>query len=84
MDSDWTQIYLYIAGKVVAKAKGTEIPEDIKVDSLSDYQTGLLKDLKGWIYGHRVKIRKERQRAEKRQAKAEAAAREPVQLRLGV
>jgi len=84
MDSDWTQIYLYVAGQVVAKAKGTEIPEDIKVDSLSDYQMALLKDLKGWIYGHRVNIRKERQRAEKRQAKAETAARESVQLRLGV
>jgi hypothetical protein len=84
MDSDWTQIYLYVAGKVVARAKGTEIPKDIRVDSLSDYQVGLLKDLKGWIYGHRVKIRKEKQRAEKRQAKAEAAARAPVQLKLGV
>jgi len=84
MDSDWTQIYLYVAGKVVAKAKGTEIPEDIKVNSLSDYQMALLKDLKRWIYDHRVKIREERQRAEKRQAKAEAKAKAPVQLKLGV
>jgi len=84
LDSDWTQIYLYISSKVVARHKETEIPEDIKVDSLNDYQAGLLQHLKDWIYEHRIKVRKERQRAEKRQAKAETAAREPVQLRLGV
>jgi hypothetical protein len=84
MDSDWTRIYLYIAGKVIARAKGINVPEDIKIDSLSDYQIRLLKDLKGWIYDHRVKVRKERQRVEKRQAKTEAAAKVPVQLKLGV
>jgi len=72
MSNDWAQIYLYIAGKVMAKAKGAELPEDIKVDSLNDYQAGLLRGLKGWIYAHRIKVRKERARAEKREAKAAA------------
>jgi len=45
---------------------------------------GLLRHLKDWIYEHRIKVRKERRRAEKREAKAEAAARAPVQLGLGV
>ena len=84
MGSDWTQIYLYISTKVVARHKETEIPEDIKVESLSDYQMGLLRHLKDWIYEHRIKVRKERRTAEKREAKAEAAAKAPVQLGLGV
>jgi hypothetical protein len=33
MDSDWTEIYLYVAGKVVSRAKDTQIPDDIKIDS---------------------------------------------------
>ncbi|MBA7605054.1 hypothetical protein ES703_12182 [subsurface metagenome] len=84
LGSDWTQIYLYISSRVVARHKETEIPEDIKVESLNDYQAGLLRHLKDWIYEHRIKVRKERRRAEKREAKAEAAARAPVQLGLGV
>ena len=84
LDSDWTQIYLYISTTVVARHKQTEIPEDIKVDSLNDYQAGLLRHLKEWIYEHRIKVRKERRRAEKREAKAEAEAKAPVQLGLGV
>ena len=84
MDSDWTQIYLYVAGKVVSRGKDTQITDDIKIDSLNDYQTGLLKNLKDWIYEQRVKHRQEKHRAEKAQAKAEAEARAPEQLRLGV
>ena len=84
MDHDWTQIYLYIAGKVVAMGKNAQIPEDIKVESLTDGQMRDLGELKGWIYEHRVKVRQERRRAERRQVKAEAAARAPAQLGLGV
>jgi len=84
MDSDWTQIYLHVAGKEVSRARDTEIPDDIRVDSLNDYQMGLLQDLKDWIYEQRVKHRREKQRAEKAQAMAVAKARAPEQLRLGV
>jgi hypothetical protein len=84
MDRDWTQVYLHIAGKVISRNKGEEIPEDIKVDSLDDYQMGLLRDLKHWIYERRVKHRQEKQRAEKARAVAEAKARAPEQLKLGV
>jgi len=84
MDSDWTRIYLYVAGKVVSRARDTEVPDDIRVDSLNDEQMRLLSDLKDWIYQRRVKARKERRRVEKAQAKAEAEARAPVQLGLGV
>lgn len=84
IDSDWTQIYLYVAGKVVSRAKDTQIPDDIKVDSLNDYQMELLKDLKDWLYEHRIKVRQERRRVERAQAMAEAEARAPKQLKLGV
>ena len=84
IDSDWIQIYLYVAGKVMTKAKNTQIPGDIKVDSLNDYQMSLLQDLKDWIYQHRLKVRQERRRAEKAQANAGAEAKTPEQLKLGV
>jgi len=84
MDSEWTKIYLYLSTKVVARHKKTEIPEDIKVESLDDYHMQCLKELKDWIYERRIKARKERQRAEKAQAMREIEARAPEQLRLGV
>lgn len=84
MDSDWTQIYLYVAGKVVSKNREIQIPEDIGVDSLNDYQMGQLRGLKDWIYERRVKHRQEKQRVEKARAVAEAKARAPEQLKLGV
>jgi len=83
LDRDWTEIYLYIAGKVVASGKNAQIPDDIKVESLTNDQMRDLQELKDWIYQHRVKVRQERRRAERRQVKAEAAARAPVQLGLG-
>ena len=74
MGHDWTQIYLYIAGKVAARAKNAQSADDIKMDSFDDYQTGLLRDLKDWIYRHRVKVRQERRRAEKAQGLRHFAA----------
>jgi len=84
MDRDWTEIYLYIAGKVVASGKNAQIPDDIKVESLTNEQMRDLQELKDWIYEHRIKVRKDRRRSERRQVKAEAAARAPAQLGLGV
>lgn len=84
LDRDWTQIYLYISTKVIPRHKHTEVPEDIKVESLDNYQMQRLKGLRDWIYERRLKVRQERRRAGKAQAKAEAAARAPVQLGLGV
>jgi len=78
MDSDWTQIYLYIAGKVYEKHRtkesGVTMPEDIRVESLRDDQLRDLNRLKEWIYRRRIMIRLERDRAERRQQKEEAAA----------
>jgi len=74
MDSDWTQIYLYIAGKVYSRWKKTEMPEDIRVESLRDDQLRDLNRLKEWIYRQRARIRLERDRAERRQKKEEVSS----------
>lgn len=47
MDHDRSQIYLYIAGKTYHQwQKDNQLPDDIKVDSLSDYQMTKLNSLK--------------------------------------
>ena len=78
MDSDWTQIYLYIATTVYekwrSKESGVKMPEDIRVDSLSDYQMGELRRLKDWIYRKRTTARQDKDRAERRTQREEAAA----------
>ncbi len=74
MDSDWTQIYLYIAGKTYTRWKTTEIPEDIRVESLRDDQIMDLNRLKVWLYQKRTQVRLDRDRAERRQKREEDAA----------
>ena len=74
MDSDWTQIYLYIAGRSCKRWNKGEMPADIAVDSISDYQIGELNRLKSWLYHQRVKARQEKDRVERRQEKEEAKA----------
>jgi CO dehydrogenase/acetyl-CoA synthase beta subunit len=60
-----------------------ELPEDIKVEALTESQWRDLKELKNWIYRQRVKHRKEKARGERRKAEEEAETREletrPVQ-----
>lgn len=70
---DWSQIYLYIAGKTVTRWGKNEMPEDIKVTDLSSYQMGMLNHLKAWIYDRRMKHRKGQARTE-RVEKKEAVA----------
>jgi hypothetical protein len=78
MSSDWTNIYLYIAGKVYEKWRtpnsGVTMPEDIKVEKLSDYEMGELNRLKRWLYEQRVKVRNERDRTRRREEREAAAA----------
>ncbi len=79
MDRDWVDIYLYLGTKVMAGA-GTEMPEDIRKDSLDRNQMDDLNRLKAWIYQKRTTIRQDRDRAERRQKKeGEAAARKEAQ-----
>jgi hypothetical protein len=74
LDSDWTQIYLYVASQTYERWEKGEMPADIVVDSISDYQMGELKRLKTWIYRQRVKTRLERDREERREEREEAEA----------
>ena len=74
MDRDWIKIYLYISTRVCSSA-GKEVPEDIRVETLSDYLMQELNRLKAWIYQQRIKVRLERDRAERRQRKNDEAAR---------
>ena len=72
MDTDWTQIYLYVAGNTHRRWNKSEIPADIAVESITDYQMGDLSRLQSWLYRQRTKARTERDRAERRQEKEEA------------
>ena len=74
LSHDWTKIYLYLASKVVPyHKKGTEMPDDIKVESLNDNQMRDLNRLKAWIYEKRREVRLDRERAARRQEKEEEA-----------
>ncbi len=76
---DWIQIYLYVAGGEMKD----KMPEDIKVEALTESQWRDLKELKNWIYRQRVKHRKQKAQGERHQAKEEAMTKEletsPVQ-----
>jgi len=72
MDHDWSQIYLYVATRTYPRHKGSQVPEDIRVETLNDYQMGELKRLKDWLYRQRVKVRQERERGDRRLEREEA------------
>jgi len=83
IDRDWGEIYIYLVTKL-QKVKGGDMPEDLKKETLTSYQEQQLRDLKDWIYRHRVQARIERRRAAKREAKELEKAKAPVQLGLGL
>jgi len=74
MDSDWTQTYLYVASQTYKRWGKGEMPADIVVESITDYQMGELNRLKAWIYRQRVKARLEKDRAERREEREETEA----------
>ncbi len=74
MDHDWSQIYLYIANKTYSRWRKSEVPEDIRVESLTDEQMRDLNRLKEWLYRKRTQVRIERERAERRERKQGGAA----------
>jgi len=64
LDHDWSQIYLYIAGQVHSRHHdGAQVPEDIRVASLSAEQIRDLRRLKGFIFLRRTRARQEKDRA---------------------
>ena len=68
MDRDWAEIYLYLTRKVMLQNKNIEgdVPPDIKVESINDYQQGELRRFKSWLYAIRVRARHDKDRADRR------------------
>jgi hypothetical protein len=79
MDSDWSQIYLYVAGNTYTRWRKGEIPKDIRVDSLTDQQMTDLNRLKEWLYRRRSEARQEIERTARRQKKAEEVSKREVE-----
>jgi hypothetical protein len=75
MDHDWSQIYLYIAGETYSRHNSNQVPDDIQVESLNDYQLRELNRLKVWLYHKRTQVRQEKDRADRRQKRGEVEAR---------
>jgi len=75
MEHDWAQIYLYVATKTYRRWGKNEMPTDIAVDTISDYQMDELNRLKEWLYRKRTKVRLDRGRVERRQKREEEVAR---------
>ena len=82
IDHDWGKIYLYIATKTYRRWGKNDMPGDISVDSISDYQMKDLNRLKEWLYRKRTQVRIERDRIERRQKREEEVdrkkAKQPV------
>ena len=74
MDGDWSQIYLYVAGKTYTRWRKGEMPDDIRVESLTNQQMADLNRLKEWLYRRRTTARQEVDRTERRQQKNEDVA----------
>ena len=65
IDHDWTQTYL--ASKTNGRWNKGEMPDDIRVDSLTDDQMRELDRLKDWLYRRRTEARQGRERTERRE-----------------
>lgn len=64
LSQDYTEIFLYVATTELKRA-GREIPDDIKVEKLSDYRLSLLDHLKHEIYKRKINERKRAKRGHK-------------------
>jgi len=56
---------MYVFNQVMKHQK-IEVPDDLKVETLGNYEMGMLRDLKAWIYRKRVEARQQRDREERR------------------
>lgn len=74
MDHDWGQIYLCVTNKTYSRWRKNEVPEDIRVESLTDEQKRDLNRLKGWLLDKRTQARIDRERAERREREEEEVA----------
>ncbi len=80
MSEQWLRIYMYVFNQAM-KFKKTEVPEDLKSETLTDYDMHQLDDLKRWIYQQRVKHRREKARGARRQEKEELETKEASEVK---
>ena len=80
LSEQWMRIYTYVFTQAM-KFKKVEVTEDLKRESLSDYDMRELNDLKTWIYQKRVQHRKEKAKAE-RQANSQVEEEKPKELKI--
>ena len=71
MGHDWSQIYLYLATRVMDREKDKVVLDDIREDKLGRNQEDDLNHLKRWIYGTKLKHRAGRRKEIKQEIKAE-------------
>ena len=74
IDSDWSHVYLYVAGKTYTRWHKGELPDDIRVESLTEQQMSNLNRLKAWLYSRRTTTRQEGEHTESRQEREEEIA----------
>ena len=79
LSEQWMRIYTYVFTQAM-KFKKVEVPEDLRRESLSDYDMRELNDLKTWIYQKRVQHRKEKAKAE-RQASSQGEEEKDKELK---
>jgi hypothetical protein len=70
LTEQWMRIYSYAFTKAM-QFKRVEVSEDLKRETLDDYDMHQLDDLKRFIWNSRVKARKERARGEAKGASGE-------------
>ncbi|MBN1190429.1 MAG: hypothetical protein JXA46_11800 [Dehalococcoidales bacterium] len=78
MGYEWTHIYSYCFTKAMIFMK-VDVPPDIRVDSLSDYDMRQLDDLKRFIYDKRVQNRKEKARVQEKEVEKKELEVKPAQ-----
>jgi hypothetical protein len=79
MDSDWVEIYLYMASKVMKRHTKQEMPADMRViEKLTRNQEDDLLRFKRWLYETRVSARQERDRSKRREHKDQKKQRKEV------
>lgn len=72
MDSDWVEIYLYMASKVMKRHTKQEMPADMRVvEKLTKNQEDELLRFKRWLYATRIRARQERDRFDRKKQKEE-------------
>ena len=75
MGHDWTQIYLYVAGRAYGRWNKGNMPEDIKVESLTTDQMRELNRPKEWLNLKRTLAMQDGDQTERRERKEEEATR---------